>query len=99
MGADYSLISAVINSKQSSELMEGSSWEVLTTHPALVFFGLVALKGLALFMHSLQFFMALHFSSNGKIPAEIPWEKLVLLISGQAETAKYSLFQLKKEDF
>lgn len=71
--------------QKSSALAEGSTWEMLTAHPSLVPFCLVALKGLALFIHALQFFTDLHFSSNGQFPAEMSCEKLVLVASGQVE--------------
>lgn len=77
-------------------LTEGSNWEVLTAHPSLVPFSLVALKGWVLFIHSLQFFTDPHFSSNGKPPAEVLCEKLVWVVSGQVEKGKLTE---KRENF
>lgn len=74
----------------------GSVWEAPSAHPSPVPCSSVVLKGLALFIHSLQFFTGLHFSSNGKFPTEMPCEKLVSVVSGQAETGKYSLSLAEK---
>lgn len=66
--------------------------EVLTMHPALVFFSLVVLKGLALIYAFTLIFHGSAFLLKCKVPN---WntlrKKLVLLISGQAETGKYLL--------